>query len=242
MKKELSKEELKTILDINDIEMDELMIVNRYDKWLVGNEYDIFNSMIESDFTNVKTKSFEFYYVRGTRVSKDYYLEFVDEYDKFIKERSLMISRLNEMKDLAFVKIDIQDCVYTYICNQLKKEESKRAERFHFLTKFGCKNKEEEKELKELYDWYYEENLEIIMQYSLNECEIEASKFSEYNSIEKYKNEFKLFNEELNDFISFLNDPDKKMYFPISRAIVKCEDGRLCLHKGRYSTQMPEEK
>lgn len=50
MKKELSKEELKTILDINDIEMDELMRVNRYNKWLVGNEYDIFNSMIESIF------------------------------------------------------------------------------------------------------------------------------------------------------------------------------------------------
>lgn len=203
--------------------------------------------MIESIFTNVETKSFKFYYVRGTRVSEDYYLEFVDKYYKFIKERSLMINRLNEMKDLAFVKIDIQDCVdnrkyYTHICNQLKKEESKEAERFHFLTKFGCKNEEEEKELKELHDWYYEENLEIIMQYSLNECKIEASKFSEYNPIEKYKKEFKLFNEELNDFISFLNDPDKKMYFPISRAIVKCEDGGLCLHKGRHSTQMPEEK
>lgn len=32
MKKKLSKEELKTILDLNYIEIDELMIVNRYKK------------------------------------------------------------------------------------------------------------------------------------------------------------------------------------------------------------------
>lgn len=56
------------------------------------------------------------------------------------------------------------------------------------------------------------------------------------NTIKKYQREFKLFDEELNDFISFLNDPSRETYHPISRIIVKCEDGELCLHMGRHNS------
>ncbi len=58
--------------------------------------------------------------------------------------------------------------------------------------------------------------------------------------LQEYQREFKLFDEELNDFISFLNDPNRETYHPISRIIVKCEDGGLCLHMGRHNSTPSE--
>lgn len=60
------------------------------------------------------------------------------------------------------------------------------------------------------------------------------------NNVEKYQREFKLFDKELNDFISFLNDPSREIYHPINRIIVKCEDGELCLHMGRHNSIQSE--
>lgn len=54
--------------------------------------------------------------------------------------------------------------------------DREKEERMNYLATHKCKNENERKELKELYDWYLKDVPELIMSFSLTEEEFQMIK------------------------------------------------------------------
>lgn len=74
--KEKTNEELKDEFYLTDAELNELKIIDKYERRLIG--YSIFDQISDSKYMQINSTSFNFYYVKGERVNKE-------EYDEYIK-------------------------------------------------------------------------------------------------------------------------------------------------------------
>lgn len=74
--KEKTNKELKDKFYLTDAELNELEVIDKYERKLI--DYSIFDQIADSRYMQINSKSFNFYYVKGRRVNKE-------EYDEFIK-------------------------------------------------------------------------------------------------------------------------------------------------------------